>query len=460
MTPETERLPIINPERIRRVLADRLRQRLGGFVSTMGQPVLLRAEVLVDGLSALPWLAAQPLGPRGYWSDRDQPFELAGIGRADMIAAPSLSNLEDGLSQLYLRLESAAGAPRYFGGLRFRDRTVLAREWEPFMGFRFVLPRFEVVQRDDVTVLACNMRSDDAIEDVDREIAKLDFLMRSEPREIPFWQRRVDLPDRSEWNELAGEVITRIGDGEMDKVVLARRVSLAFPEPPDAIAILQQLKANSHSSFHFCFQPDRDSAFIGASPERLYRRDGNRLRTEAIAGTRLRGQTKIEDEMLACSLFSEAKERGEQQNVVDDIEQSLADLVLDMARDPEPDILVLQRVQHLITRFRAVMPPFVGDSDLLRAMHPTAAVAGTPPEKAMGIIRRLEPFDRGFYAAPMGWIERDAAQFAVAIRSGLLSCSDLHLFSGAGIVDGSKSDDEWEEVEYKIQDFLSFLQSA
>jgi menaquinone-specific isochorismate synthase len=95
----------------------------------------------------------------------------------------------------------------------------------------------------------------------------------------------------------------------------------------------------------------------------------------------------------------------------------------------------------------------VTDAEVLRALHPTPAVGGYPGVEALEEIRALEPFDRGWYAGPVGWIGADAAEFAVGIRSGLVRGNTLALFSGAGIVAGSAPEGEWAEIEQKIGDF-------
>jgi menaquinone-specific isochorismate synthase len=95
--------------------------------------------------------------------------------------------------------------------------------------------------------------------------------------------------------------------------------------------------------------------------------------------------------------------------------------------------------------------------ELLAALHPTPAVGGVPRDAALGAIRAQEPFDRGWYAGPVGWIGADAAEFAVGIRSGLVWPDRLALYSGAGIVEGSVPDREWDEIEQKIADFAAVL---
>jgi menaquinone-specific isochorismate synthase len=161
---------------------------------------------------------------------------------------------------------------------------------------------------------------------------------------------------------------------------------------------------------------------------------------------------------LRRELLENEKERREQALVVEDISRSLAPLCDDLRADEEPSVLRLAFGQHLVTKFRATLREETGDADLLQNLHPTAAVGGVPTEKALRAIARLEPFDRGWYAGPVGWVTRDCAQFAVGIRSALVFRNSLHLFAGAGIVKGSSAQNEWAEVENKVSDFLALLE--
>jgi menaquinone-specific isochorismate synthase len=120
-------------------------------------------------------------------------------------------------------------------------------------------------------------------------------------------------------------------------------------------------------------------------------------------------------------------------------------------------LLKLARVQHLVTRLEGELSEGQTDSSVLAKLHPTSAVGGVPNAVALPLIRRLEPFDRGWYGGPVGWIGSDGAELAVGIRSGLVEGRCLHLYSGAGVVPGSTSDGEWAEIESKLANFLAAL---
>ncbi len=122
-----------------------------------------------------------------------------------------------------------------------------------------------------------------------------------------------------------------------------------------------------------------------------------------------------------------------------------------------PTILKLNHLQHLYNQLTGQLKEHIDDGDIINELHPTPAVGGFPREAALEQIGWLEPFDRGWYAAPVGWISEDAAEFVVAIRSGLVAGQQLHLYSGAGIVEGSSPSKEWEEIENKISNFIKTL---
>lgn len=420
-------------------------------------PVPLRADVCIENVDAVTWLGAQPSGSRGYWSDRDGDFELAGVGRADVFTGVAHTDYLELMERLHARLARAAPGTRYFGGMRFMEHAGHSGEWDEFKSYRFILPRFELVRREGETCFAVNMMSNESVDGVKQEFAELVFPSATGTWSAPTPVSRQDAPGKPGWTAAVNSVLHAIETADCEKVVLARRVTYEFETRLNSANLLALLRANTHDRFHFCFQPTANSAFVGASPERLYRRDGLRLRTEAIAGTRSRGRTQEEDADLKEQLLTSAKERHEQRLVVDGIYRVLQPLCAKVSYDAQPSILELSRGQHLVSRFEAKLHDEVKDGELLARLHPTPAVGGVPTRRALEMIARCEPFDRGWYAGPVGWMTADAAQFVVGIRSGLLTGNTLHVYSGAGIVEGSEVEEEWNELENKISDFESIL---
>ena len=136
--------------------------------------------------------------------------------------------------------------------------------------------------------------------------------------------------------------------------------------------------------------------------------------------------------------------------VVNAIKLAFKDLCAGYSCQAAPSVLTLPSGHHLITKFQGQLKDGVNDEDILQFLHPTPALGGVPRQQAMAVIRKLEEFSRGWYGAPVGYVGLDWAEFVVGIRSGLASAKKLSVFAGAGIVQGSKASEEWDEVENKI----------
>jgi len=160
---------------------------------------------------------------------------------------------------------------------------------------------------------------------------------------------------------------------------------------------------------------------------------------------------------LRDELFESPKERREHAFVQEAIRAELEQLCTNVETPDAPGELALARSRHLHAPLTGTLRSGMGTIDLLKGLHPTPAVGGVPKDAALTAIRTQEPFDRGWYAGPVGWVGDGEAEFSVAIRSGLVQNARLALFSGAGIVDGSVPDREWEEIEQKIGDFAAVL---
>lgn len=457
MSTAFEQISVSEADRIEQAIMAGLMRELRETKWHSHQPVILRAEVQVEDLDALSWLCAQHPTSRGYWSDRENCFELAGVGRADVITANSGVDYHMLMGMLHDRITAARGGVRYFGGLRFSMDGLREDAWGHFKAYRFILPRFEVITRGNMTTFACNMLTSEDLKTVEAEFSALSFSERDSDLRLPEPVARHDHPDLEGWRANVEAALDSFEPGKYEKVVLSRKATFEFNESLNAAVLLRSLKGNTSQCFHFCFQPAPGAAFVGASPERLYRRDGDLIWTEAIAGSRPRGVSPEEDQAFSRELSSSEKDLREHQYVIHGIHETLTRLCSLVEAGKNPGILKLTRCQHLITTFSGQLRDGVKDADLLENLHPTAAVGGYPTDRALEDISLMEPFDRGWYAGPVGWIAKDAAQFVLGIRSGLIEGPRLHLFSGAGIVDGSAPEGEWDEIENKISDFVAVL---
>ena len=173
----------------------------------------------------------------------------------------------------------------------------------------------------------------------------------------------------------------------------------------------------------------------------------------ALAGTRKRGSNPNEDHQLSQELLLSIKDRKEVDLVAQFIISALSPLVDSMQIDPLT-ILKNPYLQHLCYPIHALLKGDVLDEQLIHTLHPTPALGGSPRKEALEFIKQHEPFSRGWYGTPIGWLSPEKSDVAVAIRSAWVDGNKLYLYAGTGIVEGSNPHAEWEELEHKIAPYL------
>ncbi len=446
--------------------SDRLRDALGAAVAAWDGRAVLRVEVSAEPTDALAWLAAQAEAPRMAWGGRDDAEQRAGVGAALTVDAASLDDvgaIEDAVTLL------PPGA-RLYGTVRFDAAAPVAPEWAAFGRVRFVLPRAELVVRERRATLAVHAAPGERLADVLAAVGRLVLHTDIAPHALPFAETRKNLPARAGWTRAVRDALAAFAAGRLEKVVLARRADLTFDAPVDAVDLLRRLVPAAPRCFHVLVDPGHGSVFVAATPERLFRLDtgaegARRLSTEAVAGTRPRAADDAADDALLGELMGSDKDHREHAFVRDAIAERLAPLTTSVTVDAQAGAMTLARGRHIRTGIAATLTETATPLDVLRALHPTPAVGGTPREAARLAIAEAEPFDRGLYAGAVGWIGRDAegheaAEFAVGIRSALVRGANVSLYSGAGIVAGSEPDAEWAEIEGKLADFARVLGTA
>jgi menaquinone-specific isochorismate synthase len=264
-----------------------------------------------------------------------------------------------------------------------------------------------------------------------------------------------ELPTAQAWRSAVATAVDTLRAGGLDKVVLARAVDVTARRPLDARAIAARLAIRFPSCFTFVCD-----GLVGASPELLLRRQGRHAESLVLAGTARRGTTADEDAALERELLTSAKIAHEHVVAADSVREVLGPLASEVVVSP-PAPVRLANVTHLGTHIEAWLPrPAVGALALAAALHPTAAVGGTPRTQALAAIRRLEAAPRDRYAGPVGWVDaRGDGEFAIALRCAQLDGTTARLWAGAGIVAESDPDAEVAETEAKFDAVLSALLS-
>ncbi len=452
------------PESARDLLARRVREVIldARERTRLGSPLhIQRVAVPVTGLEPFNWLGVQDNPIRIFWSGREDSEEVAGIGKADLFSENGDTDYRSVLWRLRSSIAAGEGDIRYYGGMRFDHGTEMDPLWSAFGRYRFYLPRFEVRSGASDAQLVCNLAFPRDFARMDAILTELSEMSFSTPAWTPppEVRERSDNPDRKAWKRRIGLALAAIERGTLEKIVLARKSTFTFSGRPDAIALLARARKAMPGCFHFAIQPDERMAFVGASPERLYERKHNHVWSEAVAGTRPRGHTREADKRLATELMESDKDRREHEFVRRSIIEGIGPFSASYSVETVPSVMQLSHGQHLQARMQAALRRDVSDADLVLSLHPTPAVGGVPREASLEMIDQLESFDRGWYAGPVGWIGSEGAEFAVAIRSGLIFDNKLALYSGAGIVSGSVWEREWDEIEQKIEGFTSLFQA-
>ncbi|MGY1916187.1 isochorismate synthase [Blastococcus sp. SYSU DS0973] len=260
--------------------------------------------------------------------------------------------------------------------------------------------------------------------------------------------------DPASWCAAVAAAVVRIDAGELEKVVLARDLLVSSDVPLDPRRMLRRLAARFPGCWTFAVD-----GLLGATPELLLRRTGRRLFSRVLAGTAPRGAGAA-DERLAEALLNSAKDRAEHALAVDSLVRALEPYCRELTAPAEPELLTLANVRHLATDVVGTQRDSAGLLELVGAVHPTAAVCGTPTPDAAALIGELEGMDRGRYAGPVGWL--DAAgdgEFGLALRCAELVGDDgARLFAGCGIVAGSDPAAELAETQSKFAAFQAALE--
>lgn len=268
---------------------------------------------------------------------------------------------------------------------------------------------------------------------------------------------------RSDWQGIVEEAVGRIGRGELDKVVLARGVTLASGTPLDPNWLVMALVGN----YRTCWTYHVDG-LVGASPEMLIRLEGGLATSRVLAGTIRRTSTSSAqgrgeelDLKLAHALARSSKNLIEHELAVESVARALVPFCSGMNVPDAPYVLELPNVLHLASDVTAVVHPGVTALRLAGELHPSAAVCGTPTPAARAAIAELEHLDRGRYSGPVGWLDSSGdGEFAIALRCGLVHADDprrITLYAGCGIVEGSDPGEEFAETEAKLMPMLEAL---
>nr|ABK79678.2 isochorismate synthase [Rubia cordifolia] len=401
--------------------------------------------------------------------EQNDVVSVAGLGSAVLFRSLSPFSYDDWLS---VRRFLSKNCPliRAYGGMRFDGRGSISPEWKAFGSFYFMVPQVEFDELEGSSKMAATIAWDSAlscsyqsaIAELKSTMAKITSALTRQRVEASHSEitRKAHVPSRTDWDVTVNSALDSIksADSPLTKVVLARSSQVLTSDEIDPLTWLDTLKGEGNESYQFCLQPPDSAAFIGNTPEQLFRRDQLTVFSEALAATRARGATPSTDLQIAQDLFSSTKDHHEFAIVRENIRGKLNAACTNVQANPEKVVRKLARIQHLYGRFSGTLNSADDEFTILSSLHPTPAVCGFPAEDARKFITDNEMFDRGMYAGPVGFFGGAQSEFSVGIRSALIG-KDIGalIYAGLGVVEGSVPSLEWEELELKASQFMKLM---
>ncbi len=443
---------------------------------------LISVSIPAPGVETAVFLQ-QALGQeRFFWAEANGGLALAGFGiAADLFTwghdrfASIQKQARDLFANAVIHDEKRPLAgPRLFGGFSFTTDFTPDNTWSIHYPAQFVLPHYQLAQQNGESWLTLNaiLPPDESPESLLPElkaalVTRFEFLRQwrgsAEGGSLIFeghaQPERINYPmSYEDWQRMIRHATGTMRSGPLNKVVLSRVCEIRYAQKVAVDSALAYLNNNYPDCYRFLFEPRPFHAFYGATPELIVGVNGRALTTMGLAGSIGRGQTSTEDKTLAQELLNSAKNQHEHALVVESIRRRLAPLSSNLNIPAQPGVLQLGYIQHLHTPIQATLHRADGVLPILQNLHPTPALGGQPRELAMPFISQAESVPRGWYGAPVGWLDHNLdGAFGVAIRSAIAQERRVWLYAGAGIVADSDPQAEWEETALKFRPMLNAL---
>ncbi|PEJ57581.1 isochorismate synthase [Bacillus sp. AFS002410] len=408
---------------------------------------------------------------RFYWSNQENSLILTGIGTL----VPFHHSTEEQYSaiekewkrfgeQVHIEQEHCFGTgPIALGGFSFFDDYKDDQDWKNFGTSHFYIPKLMVTVTKEGTFITSNYEINEqtSVEDLLLQYKEYDdFLENFGMKQPSFTQSECinkDEYEPNEWIQSVKEAIQQMKNEKLEKVVLNRTLDATFSAEVNSTKVIYELEATRNVNYIISYQI-KDTVFISATPERLISKKNNTVSSMCLAGSAAKGKTKEENIEASNWLLNSKKNNGEHAFVVNYIRETLKKYCNELLIPSTPRIMATKSLLHLFTPVEGKLYNNVTLFELIQALHPTPALGGFPKEEACKLIRELEPVDRGWYGAPIGWIDLNGnGDFAVGIRSALIKGEKAKLYAGCGVVQDSKPEEEFFETGVKFLPMLNAL---
>jgi len=440
--------------------------------------VFVSVTLPVPRLDPLSFFSSARYRERVFWEQPDRAFAVVAVGAE----AHLLGRGEERFAQVAAAWRQAVAhacidadpacplpSPVSVGGFSFDPVRPPDSAWEAYPEALLLIPRFLLISSCDACWFTVNSlispqeETESLVTHIMNDLQRLWRNSSDVTQEEMYLKSSVlssDTNHSGQWHEAVSAILGGIQTGTVEKTVLARQQLVRSSRPISATVVLRRLRAAYRGCTVFAFGRHA-SCFIGATPERLVRLDGQHVQVTALAGSAPRSSTETEDCAFGRALLADDKERREHALVVRALREALSPLCHHLTIPDAPTLLRMANVQHLYTPITGELQGTTNVLHLVEALHPTPACGGFPRESALSLIRLHESFNRGWYAGPIGWIDgQGSGEFVVAIRSALLSTHEAILYAGCGIVAGSDPEREYQESCLKLRPMLAALSGS
>ena len=410
-----------------------------------------------------------------YWNQPYSKLVLAGLNQTSNFVLTDKKNerqfndsIRHTLDNIVSISEHENIGPKIIGGSMFSYKSSQQSIWNEIPKSKYVLPECLATKNNEGSWLTISKNicvNTDINHTIDSFIHTCNIYKESFKFDLPKRQKHVfkdiiDLPRKEDYYNIIDAIIKSIKLGNLDKVVISRMKHIVLEKKICINSIMRNLINLYPECLNYYFNFTNGILF-GSSPERLIQKQQQIIFTEAIAGTAPRGKNIKQDNQFEHQLLNSKKDKKEHQFVVNEIIDKIKPISNSYDVTDKPYVIKLKNVQHLKTIINANISKKYNLFDLIKILHPTPAIAGTPTDKALNLILSNETNDRGWYSGPIGWIDNNEnGDIFVALRSALQKNKNIYLFSGSGIVSDSIPSSEWTETEMKLEPILSSLRGT
>ncbi len=441
----------------------------------LSQSVMVSEVQKIEGIDPFNFFAAgrnRFLGERFFWQDPSGAHVLVGIGIVKQVQTDQVLGRFEKIESEWKQVVKHAitcgeqtkpgTGPIMFGGFAFDPLKEKTGLWSKFSDSLFHIPKYLLSFVDGQLYFTTNLfcTKHDDVELFDTVYAERQELLSAVNQKYDFSYPSIEEMEEirsEEWKKSVTSLVNSLKDSSLNKVVLARELRLKFENTVQVEKVLLHISEEQKESFIFVFEVNGD-CFIGASPERLVKKEESRVFTTCLAGSIARGSTQEEDKVLGQTLLEDQKNLVEHHYVVEMIKEAMEETCENVTLPIEPQLMKTKYIQHLYTPVVGQIKEGISLIEIVNKLHPTPALGGVPKEAAVIKIREVEELDRGFYAAPIGWQDyKGNGEFAVAIRSALIQDQEASLFAGCGVVADSEAESEYIETSIKFRPMLTAL---